>query len=165
MLKRFYPKECAHSTYGIDFRAYYEKGYRGILFDIDNTLVPHDAPATPEAIAFFAGLRRIGFETCLISNNDEARVKPFADAVGSFYIYKAGKPGKKGYQEAMRRMGVTTSEALFVGDQIFTDIWGANRAGIHSILVKPIHPKEEIQIVFKRYLERIVLFFYRRSKK
>ena len=62
-------------------------------------------------------------------------------------------------------MGLTKERVLFVGDQLFTDVWGARRAGIRSILVKPIHPKEEIQIVLKRQLERIVLFFYKRNQK
>ena len=60
----------------------------------------------------------------------------------------------------MQMMGTNTGNTLFVGDQLFTDVYGARRTGIHSILVKPIHPKEEIQIVLKRYLERIVLHFY-----
>ena len=60
-------------------------------------------------------------------------------------------------------MKTTKENTLFIGDQIFTDVYGAKRAGIRSILVKPIHPKEEIQIVLKRYLEKIVLFFYRRD--
>ena len=63
----------------------------------------------------------------------------------------------------MKKMGTTTENTLFVGDQLFTDVWGAKRAGMHTILVKPIHPKEEIQIVLKRYLEKIVLFFYHRE--
>ena len=62
-------------------------------------------------------------------------------------------------------MGLAKEEVLFVGDQLFTDVWGAKRAGMHTILVKPIHPKEEIQIVLKRYLEKIVLHFYKKSKK
>ena len=62
-------------------------------------------------------------------------------------------------------MGTDVHTTLFVGDQIFTDIWGANRAGIYTILVKPIHPKEEIQIVLKRYLERIVLHFYFKKER
>ena len=60
-------------------------------------------------------------------------------------------------------MGTDVSNTMFVGDQLFTDVFGANRTGIPTILVKPIHPKEEIQIVLKRYLERIVLYFYRRQ--
>ena len=55
------------------------------------------------------------------------------------------------------------SDTVFIGDQLFTDVWGAKRTGIPSILVRPIHPKEEIQIVLKRYLENIVLHFYKKS--
>ena len=65
----------------------------------------------------------------------------------------------------MERLGTDKENTLFVGDQLFTDIWGAKKAGIRTFLVKPIHPKEEIQIVLKRYLEKIVLFFYRRSQR
>ena len=65
----------------------------------------------------------------------------------------------------MENMGTDEANTLFVGDQIFTDVWGANKAGIYSILVKPIHPKEEIQIVLKRYLEKIVLVSYHRYRK
>ena len=60
-------------------------------------------------------------------------------------------------------MGTDTTNTIFIGDQIFTDVYGANLAGIRTILVKPIHPKEEIQIVLKRYLEKIVLYFYQRQ--
>jgi predicted HAD superfamily phosphohydrolase YqeG len=61
-------------------------------------------------------------------------------------------------------MGTTPENTIFIGDQLFTDVYGAKRAGIRNILVKPIHPKEEIQIVLKRYLEKIVLHFYRKEK-
>ena len=85
-LERFYPERVENSTYRIDFEELYRKGYRGVIFDIDNTLVPHGAPATKEAVRFFKKLRRIGFRTCLLSNNRKARVVPFAEAVGSDYI-------------------------------------------------------------------------------
>lgn len=165
MLERFYPDREADSAYEIDYRAYYERGFRGILFDIDNTLVPHGAPADEKAVVLFAKLREIGFETLLLSNNKEPRVKSFAEAVGAKYIYKAGKPGRAGYEKAMELMGTRPETTLFVGDQLFTDVWGAGRAGILTFLVKPIHPKEEIQIVLKRRLEGIVLFFYHRRKR
>lgn len=165
LLKSFYPEEYRHSTYSLDFEDYYEKGYRGILFDIDNTLVPHGEPATDEAKSLFAKLKKIGFKTCLISNNKEPRVKPFADAVDSPFIYNAHKPSRKSYNKAFGIMGTDKNSTIFVGDQIFTDVYGANRVGMYTILVKPIHPKEEIQIVLKRYLEKIVLFFYRKDKK
>lgn len=164
MLQKFYPDETIESTYGIDFATLYEEGYRGVIFDIDNTLVPHGAPAEEKSIALFETLRSIGFQHMLLSNNKEPRVKSFADAVKSEYIYKAGKPGIKNYNKAMERMGTTTDNTLFVGDQLFTDVYGAKRAGIRNILVSPIHPKEEIQIVLKRYLERMVLRSYEKQK-
>lgn len=150
------------STYEIDFDGLYEKGYRGIIFDIDNTLVPHGAPADERARALFSHLKALGYQCMLLSNNKEPRVKMFNDAVGVSYIYKAGKPKPANYRRAMQQMGTNEENTLFVGDQIFTDVYGANLAGIRTILVKPIHPKEEIQIVLKRYLEKIVLYFYRR---
>ncbi|MDY6104198.1 MAG: YqeG family HAD IIIA-type phosphatase [Acetatifactor sp.] len=165
MLQTFYPSTECNSTYDIDFQRMYDLGYRGIIFDIDNTLVPHGAPADEKAIALFEKLREIGFQTLLLSNNKEPRVKSFCEQVGSDYIFKAGKPKKTGYKKAMERMGTTKETTFFVGDQLFTDVWGAKRTGLYSVLVKPIHPKEEIQIVLKRYLERIVLFFYHRSIK
>ena len=165
MFQQFYPREDYASTYEIPFEEYYRKGYRGILFDVDNTLVEHDQPATQPAIALFESLRQMGFSTCLISNNKDYRVQPFADAVGSDFVYKAGKPSPRGYEEGMRRMKTDRQSTLFVGDQIFTDIWGANRAGIYSILVKQIARHEEIQIVLKRKLEKIVLLGYWQKKR
>ena len=162
MLERLYPNVYLDSTYDIDFEQYYQDGYRAILFDIDNTLVPHGAPADQRAIALFKRLHALGYQTMMLSNNKEPRVKMFCDAVDAEYIYKAGKPNPANYREAMKRMHTDEKNTLFVGDQIFTDVWGANKAGIYSILVKPIHPKEEIQIVLKRYLEKVVLFCYKR---
>lgn len=160
-----FPSVWLDSVYQVDFKTYYDQGYRGIIFDVDNTLVPHGAPATEEAIAFFEKLREIGFDTMLLSNNKEPRVKSFALDVKSKYIYKADKPSRKGYEKAVADMGITKETALFVGDQLFTDVWGANRSGIYSILLKPINPKEEIQIILKRRLEAVVLYFYKKSLK
>ena len=154
-----------HSAYAVDFSKLYQKGYRALILDIDNTLVEHGAPATAEAIAFFEKLREIGYATCIISNNHEPRVKSFADAVESDYIFDAGKPSRKGYEEAMRRCGSTKENTLFMGDQLFTDIWGAKRCGIRSILVKPIKLDPEFQIRLKRLGEKIVLPFYLRHRK
>ena len=162
MFKKFYPNEYRNSTYELDFQSYYDKGYRGILFDIDNTLVEHGLPATDRAVKLFEDLRRIGFKICLISNNQEPRVKPFAELVKSDYIYNAHKPSTKNYVKAMEIMGTDISNSMFVGDQLFTDVYGANRAKMYTVLVKPIHPKEEIQIVLKRKLEKIVLYFYKK---
>ena len=163
MLERFYPDLYLDSAYQIDFGEYYKKGYRGIIFDIDNTLVPHGAPADARSIELIGRLKEMGFGVVFLSNNKEPRVKMFNDAVHAEYIYKAGKPGKKGYLKAMEMMGTERKTTLFVGDQLFTDVGGARNTGIFSILVCPMDKKEEIQIVLKRYLEKIVLAFYRRK--
>lgn len=164
MLQKFYPDEYLDSTYVIDFEKLYRKGYRGIIFDIDNTLVPHGAPADARAKMLFARLKKLGFSCCLLSNNQKPRVEMFNKEIGVYYIEDAHKPSTKGYEAAMRKMGTEKSTTIFVGDQLFTDVFGARRTGIYSILVKPIHPKEEIQIVLKRYLEKIVLYFYLKKK-
>ena len=158
MLEMFYPQRYEVSAYVIPYDHYHAQGIRGVIFDVDNTLVPHHAPADDQTRELFRHLHEMGMETCLLSNNKEPRVKAFAEDVGSAYIYKAGKPGTAGYGKAM-------GSTLFVGDQLFTDVYGANRAGILSILVKPINPKEEIQIVLKRYLEKPVLYFYERHRR
>ena len=123
MLECLYPKVYLDSTYEIDFEQYYQDGYRAIIFDIDNTLVPHGAPADQRAIALFKRLHALGYQTMMLSNNKEPRVKMFCDAVDAEYIYKAGKPNPANYREAMKRMHTDEKNTLFVGDQIFTDVW------------------------------------------
>ncbi|NLP35286.1 MAG: YqeG family HAD IIIA-type phosphatase [Clostridiales bacterium] len=165
MLRRFYPKRIADSAYKIDYNKLYQEGYRGLLFDIDNTLVEHGADASKRAIELFAKLKRIGFQYCLISNNKKERVMRFNREIGAHHIYNARKPSRKNYIAATKIMGTTIKNTVFIGDQLFTDVYGANRIGMMTYLVKPIHPKEEIQIVLKRKLERIVLHFYRKDLK
>ena len=165
MLERFFPDEYISSTYAIPFDRLYEEGYRGIIFDIDNALVPHGAPADERAKQLFRDLKELGYSCCLLSNNQEPRVKMFNEEIGVPYIFNAHKPAGKNYRRAMQLMGTDRNTTLFVGDQLFTDVWGAKRSGIRNILVRPIHPKEEIQIVLKRYLEKIVLHFYLKKKK
>ena len=165
ILSCFYPDEYLDSTYVIDFDALYRAGYRGVIFDIDNTLVPHGAPADERARALLCHLMEIGFDCCLLSNNQLPRIELFNQDIHVKFIENAHKPSVKNYRKAMQMMGTNTGNTLFVGDQLFTDVYGARRTGIHSILVKPIHPKEEIQIVLKRHLERIVLHFYEKDHK
>ena len=161
----FYPDQWEDSTYGIDFECLYREGYRGLIFDIDNTLVPHGAPADERAVELFRYLHELGFSCCLLSNNQLWRAKPFAEAVQAFFIENAHKPSIRNYLEACSRMGTSRETTIFIGDQLFTDVYGARRCGMRNILVKPIHPKEEIQIVLKRRLERIVLYFYKKHLK
>ena len=165
LFETFYPDAWVDSTYQIDFDELYKKGYRGLIFDIDNTLVPHGEPADERAKALFAHLKELGFSCCLLSNNQLERVQMFNRDVQVHFIEDAHKPSRKKYLKAMELMGTDLSNTMFIGDQLFTDVYGAKRTGMTNILVKPIHPKEEIQIVLKRYLEKIVLHFYQKNRK
>ncbi len=160
MARFLFPSEYYDSTYSIDFASYYSMGYRAVLFDIDNTLVPHNAMSDERSQALMQRLKDIGFKICLVSNNKYERVNSFNEYLQVEFIWKAGKPKPDGYIKAMKMMGVRPGNTLFVGDQLFTDIWGANNARIHSILVKPINKKEEIQIILKRRLERPIIWLY-----
>lgn len=165
MLKFLYPNEYIDSTYEIDFQKIYDKGIRGIIFDIDNTLVPHGAPADERAAELFQRLKDIGLKTCVVSNNHEPRVRSFCEKVGSPYVFKAGKPKGRGYLRGMHRMGTDLNHTICIGDQIFTDIWGARMAGLYSIMVGIIEPDYEIQIILKRKLEKPVMYLYRKYIK
>lgn len=150
---KLYPDKIITSVYELDWESLAGR-YRGVMFDIDNTLVPHGAPATPEAVRLFQRIHGLGMKTMLVSNNGEGRVKPFADQVETAYVHKAGKPKLQGYVRAMELMGTDAAHTLFIGDQIFTDVWGANRAGMYTMLTQPIDPStDEIQIVIKRWFE------------
>ncbi len=158
---RIFPYALSDSTYNIDYKYLWDKGYRGIIFDIDNTVVEHNEPATGRAVSLFKELADIGFKTAVVSNNKEPRVRLFAEAVGCRYVFKAGKPKASGYEKAMKKMRTGRDNTIAVGDQLFTDIWGANNAGIKSIMVKRIARHEEIQIHFKRIPETVIVAFYR----
>lgn len=163
MLQCFYPDRWLRSAYEIDYKQLFAAGYRGIIFDIDNTLVEHGAPADERSKKLIGELKELGFGVMLLSNNKEPRVRSFNEEVKASYIYKAGKPGRRGYEKAMQQLGTNQGNTVFIGDQLFTDVWGAKRTGIFAILVQPIDKKEEIQIILKRYLEKIVLASYKRE--
>ena len=164
MLNSFYPDHMITSAYDIPYEKLYEKGIRALIFDIDNTLTEHGKPATERTIVLMERLKKIGFRVCLLSNNKEARVKMFNEPIQVDYIYKAGKPKRLGYEQAMEKMGSTTKNTVFIGDQLFTDVWGAKRTGIETYLVEPIDKQEEIQIVLKRYLEKPILYSYKKKQ-
>lgn len=164
MFRRLYPSHYVDSVYDIDFEGLYRQGMRGVIFDIDNTLTKHGAPPTEENKILFGKLKKMGMRVLFLSNNKEPRVKMFRDGVDyGEYIYKAGKPGVEGYVRAMQKLETSIPTTVFVGDQLFTDVWGANKTGIESYLVKPIDKHEEVQIVLKRMLEKPVLACYKRK--
>lgn len=165
MLDWFYPDEYLDSTYEIDFKQLYDDGFRGIIFDIDNTLVEHGAPSDERSRALLKSLKEMGFKVILLSNNSKSRVELFTENIEDIdYISLAAKPLLFNFRKAMEKMGTDKRNTFFVGDQLFTDVWGAKRLGIRSILVKPINAREEIQIVIKRKFENILLKRYNENE-
>ena len=164
IFRNLYPKSFAVSAFEIDYKGFFEKGYRGIIFDIDNTLVGHDKPADERAVELASVLKNMGYRLMIVSNNEEPRVKSFADALGIPYVFKAGKPSRDGYLKAIELMNTSRKTTFAVGDQLITDIWGANRARIFNVKTEPLFKEEPAKIVFKRFLEKIIMFFYRHER-
>ena len=160
MLKKFYPYEYVDSVFVIDYEKIFRKGFRAVIFDIDMTLVPHGEDSTPEIDALFKNIHATGLKTLLLTNNDEDRVKRFIKNIDTLYICDAGKPNPTAYLKAVEVLGIKSNEAIFIGDQIFTDILGANKSGLASILVKYVTAYEETNIGIRRRLEKIILKFY-----
>ena len=161
----FWPERVAKSAFTIPYEQLYEEGIRGIVFDIDNTLTLPDAPADEACRELFRRLGDIGLKACIVSNNRGPRVKSFAADVGADFVPKALKPRRYGYRRAMELMGTVPENTVSVGDQLFTDIWGANRIGMHSILTKPLVFLDEPQIMLKRLVEAPFLYLYRRKRR
>lgn len=157
MLKAFYPSARARSVFHIDYQKLYALGYRGIIFDIDNTLVHHGEDSTPEVDALLGHIQSIGFRTMMLSNNGVDRIERFLRNIDSPYISNADKPRPDNYYLALERLRLDAEQTVVIGDQIFTDILGANRSGIDSILVDFIRAPNETKIGIRRHLEKLVL--------
>ena len=165
MFKKLYPWAYAESVFHVDYQKLYHKGYRGILFDIDNTLVHHGDDSTEEVDQLFRTLHRMGFKTLLLTNNGEKRVKRFLQNIDVPYICDADKPKTDSYEKAVAMLGLPKEEVVCIGDQMFVDIYGANQSGIASILVHYITLPGETKIGKTRYVEKWILSFYKRSRK
>lgn len=164
MFKLLFPDAYVKSAFSIDYSKLYAMGYRGVVFDIDATLVPHGADSTAEVDDLLRRIQQTGFRTLFLSNNGEERIRRFLKNIDSLYISNADKPRPRSYHKAAEMLGLQRKEIIFVGDQIFTDILGANLSGIDSILVHYILHEGETQIGKRRKLEGLILKAYQRSK-
>lgn len=165
MLQSYFPSTQAKSVFHIDYQKLKNLGFQAIIFDIDQTLVPHGDPVTPELEDLFQQIHQLGFKTFLLSNNDATRIAPFAQALATDYLPMANKPQAKAYLKALDLLQVSADQAVFIGDQLFTDILGANRAGLASILVDYLTRPGESRRSKKRLVEQILLKFYPLRKK
>lgn len=129
-----------------------------VLLDVDNTLTTHDAPELDNAVIAWLDEMRQLFKLVVVSNNNAQRVAPFAEKIGLPFHALAHKPLPGGFWEAGAEQLMAVEECVVIGDQIFTDILGANLAGMKSILLEPIEFETKQKfIVFKRKIERPML--------
>ena len=165
MLKLLYPYEYAESVFAIDYKKLYAKGFRGIIFDIDNTLVHHGNDSTPEIDSLLQEIQSTGLKILLLSNNDAERVERFIKDKELLYVCDADKPEVSGYLKALKMLNMKKEEVVVIGDQMFTDILGANKSGIPNILVKFIKLDSETRIGKRRYIEYFILRLWKHNKK
>lgn len=129
-----------------------------VLLDVDNTLTTHDAPELDGAVSAWLDAMRTQFSLVIVSNNNAERVAPFAKKIGLPFHALARKPLPGGFWEAGAENRMAAEECVVIGDQIFTDILGANLAGMKSILLEPIELETKQKfIVFKRKIERLLM--------
>ncbi len=135
-----------------------ERGLRGLIVDLDNTIVPWrgDEP-TPETITWFEELRGAGIRVVLVSNAGGHRGERMGALLGVPVVAPAKKPMSVGYRKALALLQMPASDVSALGDQIFTDVLGGNRAGVATILVDPVTPREF-------FLTRLVRLFERRFR-
>ena len=135
------------------------------MLDLDNTLIDGDTKYNDKIKKWIKELKRKGIKMYILSNSiSTSKVKTIAHKLGLQYYYKAGKPFLKGFNYILEKEKISKQNAIMIGDQVFTDVWGGNRFGIKTILVKPIGKKESILTKVKRPFEYILLNKYNKEK-
>lgn len=165
LLKKLIPQKNVRSIYEIDVRALWDTGVRGIITDLDNTLVGAKHPqATPELLVWLKTLNQIGFQVVIVSNNNRLRVSRFSDPLSIPYIFRARKPGNTAFRKAMEIMSLAPEQTVVIGDQMLTDVFGGNRLGLYTILVTPIELRDEgFFTKVNRRIEKVALTWMKRN--
>ncbi len=129
------------------------QGVQGVILDLDNTITTWNSlEFDQEVLAWFDKLHAAGIKSCILSNNHAPRIAPIAAAVGSLFVGEAKKPMKSGYRRGMKVLGTGIGNTIMVGDQLLTDVFGGNRAGLRCLLVEPISTDQEYW--FTTYVNR-----------
>jgi len=166
LLNDFLPDQHVKNIFEITPQALKEKGIKGIITDLDNTLVEWDRPlATPKIIEWFEEMKRNKIKVTIVSNNKEGRVKAFSDPLNIPFIFAARKPMGRAFKKAMLQMGIKKEEAVVIGDQLLTDVLGGNRSGFHTILVVPVAQTDGFFTKINRTIERRILNWFRKKGK
>ena len=134
------------------------RGIKGILLDIDNTLIDYTKHLSNEVIEWVKEAKNQGFKLCILSNSNKLeKITKVADKLNLEYISFAKKPSKAGFLKAAKQLKLENSEIAMVGDQVFTDVLGANKVKMLSIYVEPINSKEYWYTKWKRPIESVIL--------
>lgn len=158
------PRIIVKTLYDIELHILQNQGIKGIIFDLDNTIIPWDQPEmSPEIIQWLQGILAQGFKLCLVSNNMDKRVRTIADIFDIPFVARAYKPAKSGFRRAIATMELTPVQVAVVGDQLFTDVLGGNRLGLCTIWVAPLTTKEFIGTKITRRLERVAIQLLRKK--
>ncbi|MCM3663926.1 YqeG family HAD IIIA-type phosphatase [Mesobacillus subterraneus] len=166
MLNNFLPDQHVKSIFDIQPESLKEKGVKGIITDLDNTLVEWDRPyATPKLIEWFDNMRKNEILVTIVSNNNEKRVRSFSDPLQIPFIFQARKPMSRAFHKAAKQMGLRKEETVVIGDQLLTDVLGGNRGGFHTILVVPVAQTDGFVTRFNRKVERRILNWFRKQGK
>ncbi|WP_078545502.1 YqeG family HAD IIIA-type phosphatase [Litchfieldia alkalitelluris] len=164
MLKTFLPNEHVKNVFDISPEHLVEKGIKGIITDLDNTLVEWDRPhATDKLIEWFKEMKKHGIMITIVSNNNEVRVKAFSDPLDTPFIYEARKPLVRAFRRALRDMKLNKNEVVVIGDQLLTDVLGGNRSGLHTILVVPVAQTDGFFTRINRRIERQLLTWMKKK--
>lgn len=157
-MKKLLPDITVKNVHILDEKFYKDRKIKAVIFDIDNTLVAHTEPTPPDdVLEYFASLKEWGIKYSIVSNNTVERVESFCKDLGVPYYGKALKPRKKYLKKVISQMGVSKKETALIGDQLFTDMWGANRMKLLSVLVTAVGEDETSFVSFKRKFEKKIL--------
>lgn len=161
-----YPKLYLNNVKEITIQLLKENNLKALILDVDNTLIDYDKNILEGAKQWATKLKEDGIKLCIASNsNNKEKVSKVAKELDIPYIYFAKKPAKKGLKKAQSLLEVKAEETALAGDQILTDIIGANRCKMFPILVKPINEKDIFITKIKRPLENIIIKRYEKNMK
>lgn len=163
-----YPQVYLNSVKEITMELLNKNHIQGLILDVDNTLIDFDK-RMPEGIQeCIEGLKQNGIKCCILSNSNKVdKVSSVAGKLDIPFLYFAKKPFKSGFNKAKDLLKLEAENIAVVGDQIMTDVIGANRSNMFSILVKPIEEKDYLLTKIKRPLEKLIIQRYlkRQSQK
>ncbi len=154
----FKPNAVFDGITKIDFEFLKSHQIEGILLDIDNTLIDISRELKDDVVDWVMKAKQSAFKVMILSNTNKSyKYIPVSEKLGIDYIIFAKKPCKKGFYDASKHLGIELSKLVMIGDQVLTDVLGANRVGVYSIYVKPINKKEYWYTKIKRPLESLIL--------